>query len=107
MLGHLSAQLRTLQEARAWPAHHSLWLCIHGGEGNWDDPNSGGNGHYGGLQMTPGWGSMPDGATANTYSQVEQERNAEAEYAKNGYSRTWLQGQWGQTIGPCWGYAAP
>jgi hypothetical protein len=79
-------------------------MCIHGGEGNWDDPNSGGNGHYGGLQMTPGWLGYFSG-TANHYTQLQQEWYAEQGYRDSGYSRSWLNGQWGQTIGPCWTYA--
>jgi hypothetical protein len=87
-----------------YPEHHALWECIHEGEGSWSDPNSGGNGHYGGLQMTPGWEGEFSG-TADQYSEVQQERFAEDAYRRTGYSRAWLNGQWGQTIGPCWRYA--
>lgn len=100
---HQALQVRYL--ASLWPVHHQGWLCIHHSEGGWADPNSGGNGHYGGLQMTPGWlGYIPHGDTANHYSQWQQETWAEQGYRDSGYSSTWLQGQWGQTIGPCWGY---
>jgi hypothetical protein len=87
-----------------YPPHHSLWLCIHASEGAWDDPNSGGNGHYGGLQMHPGWG-YGTSYYANADSQATQEWAAERGYAASGYSSTWLNGQWGQTIGPCWEHA--
>lgn len=90
--------------AASWPPHHALWLCIHRYEGAWDDPNSGNNGHYGGLQMTPGWLGYFSG-TANNYSQFQQEWFAERGYRDSGYSRGWLAGQWGQTIGPCWQHA--
>ena len=38
------------------PPHKAQWLCIHGYEGSWTDPNAP---YYGGLQMD--WGFM------NTY----------------------------------------
>lgn len=84
-------------------AHMALWLCIHRGEGAWSDEDSGGSGHYGGLQMTLGW----DGLVGNAalLSPYEQMRAAETGYQRSGYSRAWLEGQWGETIGPCWGYA--
>lgn len=70
-------------------------MCIHRGEGRWNDPNSGGNGHYGGLQMTSPWGK---GAyyvyRADYLSAYEQMRKAELGYRASGYSRTWLMGQW-------------
>ena len=87
--------VRALAEATpVWPAHHQLWLCIHSHEAsNWFDRDSGGNGHYGGLQMHPGWG-YGTSEYASDDSQLTQERAAEAGYASNGYSRTWLLGQW-------------
>lgn len=84
-----------LLTALVWPPHHNLWLCVHRGEGRWDDPNSGGNGHWGGLQMTPGWGGLPTGATANNLSQFEQEWLAEHEGAKYSFAHWWLMQQWG------------
>lgn len=113
--------IRRLAEARArivaaeWPPHHSLWLCIHGdpryrvggggGEaGSWSDRDTGGNGHWGGLQMHPGWG-YGTSYYASDDSELVQEWAAENGYRANGYSRGWLIGQWGQTIGPCWRYA--
>lgn len=100
--------VRTLQAVEAeptWPAHHQLWLCIHGGEaGSWYDQNTGGNGHWGGLQMHPGWG-YGTSYHASDDSQLTQETAAEAGYRASGYSHSWLSGQWGATIGPCWQYA--
>lgn len=78
----------------SWPAHHQLWLCIHNHEAsNWQDQDSGGNGHYGGLQMHPGWG-YGTSYYASSDSQMTQEQAAERGYAANGYSRAWLMGQW-------------
>jgi hypothetical protein len=74
-------------------AHHTLWMCIHGLEGNWDDPNSGHNGHYGGLQMHPGWG-YGTSYYANNDSQYTQELAAERGYRASGFSKSWLMGQW-------------
>lgn len=101
---NLYAQYNAKLIAASWPPHHNLWLCIHSNEGNWDDPNSGNNGHYGGLQMSPGWLGYFKG-TADHFSQFQQEWFAEIGYRDSHYSRSWLQGQWGQTIGPCWQHA--
>jgi len=76
-----------------FPAHHALWMCIHSHEGDWDDNDSGGNGHYGGLQMHPGWG-YGTSYYANQDSQAVQERAAENGYAASNYSKVWLMGQW-------------
>jgi hypothetical protein len=35
------------------PPHLSDFMCIHGHEGAWNDRDSGGNGHFGGIQMGP------------------------------------------------------
>lgn len=100
----LIAARRTI-EAPAWPTHHLLWLCIHGSEAQtWGDRDTGGNGHYGGLQMHPGWG-YGTSFYASDDPQIVQENAAEAGYRASGYSHAWLEGQWGQTIGPCWQYA--
>lgn len=80
-------------DAGAFPPHHDLWMCIHGHEGNWDDPDSGGNGHYGGLQMHPGWG-YGTSFYANKDSQLVQEQSAERGYTASGHSTAWLMGQW-------------
>jgi hypothetical protein len=78
----------------AWPAHHSLWLCIHGHEAaDWQNADTGGNGHFGGLQMHPGWG-YGTSYLASSDSQLVQERAAENGYAASGWSRAWLMGQW-------------
>jgi hypothetical protein len=101
-------------QAATLPAHHLLWLCIHGTPSlgtpvgheasTWYDRDSGGNGHYGGLQMHAGWG-YGTSYHASDDSQLVQERAAENAYRSTGYSRAWLEGQWGQTVGPCLRYA--
>jgi hypothetical protein len=89
--------------AAALPAHHNLWMCIHSREaGSWGDPDSGGNGHYGGLQMHPGWGHGT-AYYASESSQATQEQAAEEGYRESGYSRSWLLGQWYHP--ECLGYA--
>ena len=81
-------------QAVALPAHHALWMCIHGHEAaDWQNGDTGGNGHYGGLQMHPGWG-YGTSYYASSDSQATQERAAENGYAASGYSRAWLMGQW-------------
>lgn len=80
--------------AAQWPAHHQLWECIHGHEaGSWYDHDSGGNGHYGGLQMSWNWLGYISGDAGN-YSQLDQEKAAERAYAHSGYSTSFLYGQW-------------
>lgn len=77
-----------------WPAHHNLWMCIHSHEAaDWHNRDTGGNGHYGGLQMHPGWG-YGTSYYASDSSQSVQEFAAEAGYKASGYSHTWLMGQW-------------
>lgn len=96
----------TAAPAPSWPAHHALWTCLAGYEshGNPSNDDTGHNGHYGYLQMHPGWG-YGTSYYASDDSQLTQETAAETAYRVSGYSRAWLEGQWGQTIGPCWGYA--
>lgn len=78
----------------SFPPHHSLWLCIHSHEaGDWGNRDTGHNGHYGGLQMHPGWG-YGTSYYASDDSQIVQERAAENGYRASGYSRSWLMGQW-------------
>jgi hypothetical protein len=94
----LDSTMRSLQAAKAaaseFPPHHALWECIHGYEaGSWYDQNTGGNGHYGGLQMTWGWLGYVSGDPANL-SQAQQEWAAEKAWAANGYSYGFLYGQW-------------
>lgn len=81
-------------------AHLALWLCIHRGEGAWNANT--GNGYYGGLQMTSGWGGVerPD-----KLSPSAQMALAEREYRASGYSTGWLEGQWPNTSPPCLGHA--
>lgn len=88
-------------------AHEALWKCITNGaypgaahEGN------GYNGSYSGpLGMTTPWGGhMPTGSDW-VHTPVETVyADAEAEYAKSGYSTLWLHGQWPNTSPPCAGF---
>ncbi len=80
--------------------HRALWLCIHSREGAWNANT--GNGYYGGLQMTYGWGGV---ARADLLSPAEQMALAERQYRASGYSVAWLEGQWPNTSPPCLGYA--
>lgn len=99
--------------AASFPAHHLLWLCIHGTPSlgtpvgheasRWDTRAA--NGHYGGLQMHPGWG-YGTSFYASDDSQIVQEHAAETAYQASGYSPSFLTQQWGQTISPCWKYAS-
>lgn len=101
---HLKARLVRLMIPRV--GHLALWLCIHGGEGAWYDNT--GNGYYNGLQMTWGWGPLPDsgpGADPNHYTPTEIMSIADGAYREHGYSRSWLSGQWPQTVQSCWRYA--
>jgi hypothetical protein len=80
--------------------HRSLWLCIHSGEGAWNANT--GNGYYGGLQMTSGWGGV---ARPDLLSPSAQMQLAERQYRASGYSHAWLEGQWPNTSPPCLAYA--
>lgn len=57
------------------PPHYASWICIHGFEGSWTDPNSP---YYGGLQMDLGFqGSygprlLRRKGTANHWTPMEQ-----------------------------------
>lgn len=87
-------------------AHLALWECIHGGEGAWYDNT--GNHYYNGLQMTWGWGPLPDSgplADPNHYTPMQIMAVAEGAYREHGYSRAWLGGQWPQTSPPCLRFA--
>jgi len=76
------------------PPHHALWMCIHGHEaGDWHNQDTGRNGHFGGLQMHPGWG-YGTSYYASADSQSVQEWSAERGYRASGFSTTWLYGQW-------------
>jgi hypothetical protein len=103
---------RARQRAKAslcWPAHHSLWLCIHSREGDWED---GGWPYWGGLQMGDWFletfmgihdpqGSVGPNGWQGAPSQYAQEAAAEAGYRGSGYSLAWLHGQWPNTAPPC------
>lgn len=91
----------------SYPPHHALWMCIFRHEastapGRWHNEDTGNNGHYGGLQMHWSWGYGIHGDPAH-YSQLQQEWAAERGYRANGYSHTWLMGQWKHY--DCLGYA--
>jgi len=100
---HAAAARWTLRElhetqarirATAFPPHHALWMCIHNYEArDWHNNDTGGNGHYGGLQMHPGWG-YGTSYYASADSQWVQEWSAERGYRASGYSYSWLVGQW-------------
>lgn len=77
-------------------ANEAMWLCIHSREGAWNANT--GNGYYGGLQMTSGWGGV---ARPDLLSPVAQMQLAERGYAASGFSRAWLFGQWPNTAPPC------
>lgn len=57
------------------PPHYAQWMCIHGFEGAWDDPNSP---YYGGLQ----------------FSHSTWERNGGHRYASEADQATPLQQMW-------------
>lgn len=95
--------VRELAAVTQWPAHHQLWLCIHSHEASdWSNQDTGHNGHYGGLQMHPGWG-YGTSWYASEDSELVQENAAETGYRVNGYSTSWLLGQWYHT--DCLAYA--
>lgn len=96
----LVALRRELRETRAqlyrqgMPPHHALWMCIHGHEAaDWHNPDTGHNGHFGGLQMHPGWG-YGTSYYASEDSQWVQEWSAERAFRASGFSTAWLYGQW-------------
>ena len=78
-----TARLRALN-----PPHKSQWLCIHGYEGSWTDPNSP---YYGGLQMDLGfqatYGSdlLRAKGTADHWTPIEQMWVAERAYRTRGF----------------------
>jgi hypothetical protein len=93
---HLVARARTT-------IHVALWLCIHKGEGAWNDDT--GNGYYGGLQMTSGWGGVARPDLLSPQAQMAlAERGLQAAIRK-GDEIAWLEGQWPNTSPPCLGYA--
>ena len=70
------------------PPHKRQWLCIHGYEGAWNDPNSP---YYGGLQMdwefqsTYGPELLRRKGTANNWTPLEQMWVAERAYRTRGF----------------------
>jgi hypothetical protein len=95
--------------------HEALWRCIAGypgarsdgesGESRGDNQASNGS-HFGILQMTDPWGTGTYRVLdARRLSPQEVMRRAELAYRASGYSRAWLAGQWGATVGACWQYA--
>jgi len=100
---HLLRRIEAVILAGSWPPHHALWLCIHGHEAaDWQNQDTGHNGHYGGLQLHPGWGYGSSYYASND-SQWTQEWAAERGYRASGFSRAWLMGQWAHY--DCLGYA--
>jgi hypothetical protein len=70
------------------PPHRSQWLCIHGYEGSWTDPNAP---YYGGLQMdrefqvTYGGDLLRSKGTADHWTPLEQMWVAERAYRTRGF----------------------
>jgi hypothetical protein len=66
------------------PPHYAEWICIHGHEGAWNDPNAP---YYGGLQMdmsfmrSYGWNLLQAKGTADNWTPLEQMWVAEKAYA--------------------------
>lgn len=88
---------RTFARAERGRLHTRLWLCIHRGEGAWNDS---GYPYWGGLQMsswfmrTYGWDLLRLKGTADHWTPVEQMTVAERGYRRSGYSTSWVHGQW-------------
>jgi hypothetical protein len=103
---HKLTQRATYTTTSGFPPHHQLWLCIHRHEaGSWYDHNSGGNGHYGGLQMHWSWGYGIVGDAGN-YSQAQQEWAAEHGYQHGGIPFLYQQWfKWDNAAGECLQYA--
>jgi hypothetical protein len=104
---------RAREAARA--SHLALWRCIAGYPGARTDGTTGESGGYSGasngshfnvLQMTMPWGTGSYYVADPTKLSAGQIISAaERGYAANRYSRGWLYGQWGQTVGNCMGFA--
>lgn len=80
-------------------SHEEMWECIHRKEGDWSTGYNPAGPYYGGLQMTWGWGEL-NGDPRN-YSATEQKLAAEHEWARNGYSLSFIRQQWPQTSYGC------
>ena len=65
------------------PPHYNEWMCIHGYEGAWNDPNAP---YYGGLQMdisfqrAHGWDALQRWGTADNWNPLTQMWVAERAY---------------------------
>ena len=108
-LAGLLAALATAPPVDAKPIPHlNLWLCIHQREARWNDPNAP---YWGGLQMgswfmnTYAPAELRRYGTADHWTPRMQVQVAERAYAREGYSRRWLAGQWPNTSPPCLAYA--
>ena len=93
LIGEARSRLRA---RRPVLGHVALWLCIHSGEGAWNANT--GNGYFGGLQMTSGWGGV---ARPDLLSPAAQMQLAERQYRASGFSIAWLEEQWPNTSPPC------
>jgi hypothetical protein len=70
------------------PPHYSQWICIHGYEGAWNDPNAP---YYGGLQMdlsfqrAHGWDALQRWGTADHWHPLTQMWVAERAWQTRGF----------------------
>jgi hypothetical protein len=98
-------KVRTKHKAQH-PPHKWLWLCIHRQEGSWTD-NASNNPHWGGLQMgmwfmqTYAPKLLAKFGRANNWPPLMQIWVAENAFKREGYSRSWLLGQWVPTASRC------
>jgi len=93
------------------PPHLWLWLCIHRQEAPWRNPGVTWDGrpsrYFGGLQMGEWfmWRYAPRlrirRGRANNWPPLQQIWVAERAFKREGYSRTWLLGQWVPTASHC------
>lgn len=81
------------------PPHAAGWICIHNLEGAWNANT--GNGYFGGLQAHYDWYGV---ARMDLLSPGQQMWHAEHVAAANGFSYSFMQGQWPNTFPPCAGY---
>lgn len=94
LLREYNESYRAMHPELSYPPHHSLWMCIHGHEASdWQNQDTGHNGHYNGLQMHWNWGYGISGNPAN-YTQLEIEWAAERGWNASNHSTRWLMGQW-------------
>ena len=89
-LGVWRAEERRAVHLARRPPHRRGWLCIHRGEGAWNDDT--GNGYYGGLQMDIGFQRTYGGrllarkGTADRWAPLEQMWIAERAYRSRGFT---------------------